>query len=59
MVGINGAGKTTLVKLMLRFYDPNDGEILYNGINLKEYELESLRGKFATVFRTIKTLLYQ
>lgn len=54
MVGINGAGKTTLVKLMLRFYDPNDGEILYNGINLKEYELESLRGKFATVFQDYK-----
>ena len=54
VVGINGAGKTTLIKLMLRFYDPDNGEILYNGVNLKEYELESLRAKFATVFQDYK-----
>lgn len=54
IVGINGAGKSTLVKLMLRFYDPTEGEILYNGINLKEYDVSSLRGAYATVFQDYK-----
>ncbi len=55
VVGINGAGKSTLVKLMLRFYDVTDGEILYNGINIKEYDQNSLRKRFATVFQDYKT----
>lgn len=55
LVGINGAGKTTLVKLMLRFYDVTDGEILYNGINIKEYNADLLRKRFATVFQDFKT----
>lgn len=55
IVGINGAGKSTLVKLLLRFYDVTEGEILYNGINIKEYEQNSLRERFATVFQDYKT----
>lgn len=55
VVGINGAGKTTFVKLLLRFYDATSGEILYNGINIREYDLEKLRLKFATVFQDYKT----
>lgn len=54
VVGINGAGKSTLLKLMLRFYDPNEGEILYNGVNIKEYNLDSYRNNFATVFQDYK-----
>lgn len=54
VVGINGAGKSTLVKLLLRFYDVTEGEILYNGINIKEYDIDSLRDKFATVFQDYK-----
>lgn len=54
IVGINGAGKSTLVKLMLRFYDADSGEILYNGINIKEYDLNSYRNAFATVFQDYK-----
>lgn len=54
VVGINGAGKSTLLKLMLRFYDVTDGEILYNGINIKEYDLNSYRNAFATVFQDYK-----
>lgn len=54
VVGINGAGKSTLVKLLLRFYDPDEGEIFYNGINIKEYNLESYRERFATVFQDYK-----
>ncbi len=55
LVGVNGAGKTTLVKLMLRFYDVTEGEILYNGKNIKEYNVQSLRRRFATVFQDYKT----
>lgn len=54
IVGQNGAGKTTFVKLLLRFYDPQEGEILYNGIDLKEYDLTSLRQRFSTVFQDYK-----
>lgn len=51
VVGHNGAGKTTLSKLMMRLYDVTEGEILYNGINIKEYNLDSYRKKFASVFQ--------
>ncbi len=54
IVGVNGAGKSTLVKLILRFYDADEGEILYNGINVKEYNVASLRSAFATVFQDYK-----
>lgn len=54
VVGKNGAGKTTFVKLLLRFYDRDSGEILYNGINIKEYDIESLRSRLATVFQDYK-----
>ena len=49
--GHNGAGKTTLSKLLMRLYDVTDGEILYNGINIKEYDLLKYREKFACVFQ--------
>lgn len=51
VVGHNGAGKTTLSKLIMRFYDVTEGEILYNGINIKEYDLIKYREKFASVFQ--------
>ncbi len=51
VVGHNGAGKTTLSKLLMRLYDVSEGEILYNGINIKEYTLKSYREKFASVFQ--------
>ncbi len=51
VVGHNGAGKTTLSKLIMRLYDVTDGEILYNGINIKEYNLQKYREKFASVFQ--------
>ena len=51
VVGQNGAGKTTLSKLIMRFYDVTEGEILYNGINIKEYDVLKYREKFASVFQ--------
>lgn len=54
IVGHNGAGKTTLSKLIMRLYDVTEGEILYNGKNIKEYTLESYRKKFCSVFQDYK-----
>ena len=51
IVGHNGAGKTTLIKLLQRLYDPNEGEILLNGENIKNYLLSSYRNLFGTVFQ--------
>ncbi|MBQ8015548.1 MAG: ATP-binding cassette domain-containing protein, partial [Clostridia bacterium] len=51
VVGHNGAGKTTLSKLIMRLYDVTEGEILYNGINIKEYNLLRYRERFASVFQ--------
>ncbi|MBO5938906.1 MAG: ABC transporter ATP-binding protein [Clostridia bacterium] len=54
LVGSNGSGKTTLVKLLLRLYDPKEGEILLNGVNIKEMTLDSYRDRFGTVFQDFK-----
>ena len=51
IVGHNGAGKTTLIKLLQRLYDPDEGEILLNGENIKSYRLSSYRNMFGTVFQ--------
>ena len=51
LVGHNGAGKSTIIKLLLRFYDPTQGEILLNGKNIKEYNLQKYRSLFATAFQ--------
>ena len=51
LVGHNGAGKTTLIKLLLRFYDPTEGQILLNGRDIKEYDLTKYRSLFATAFQ--------
>lgn len=53
-MGSNGSGKTTLVKLLLRLYDPSEGEILLDGTPIKEYSLTSYRESFSTVFQDFK-----
>ncbi len=54
LVGHNGAGKTTIIKLMLRLYDPDSGMILYNGKDIKTYNLKAYRDIFATTFQDFR-----
>jgi len=51
LVGHNGAGKSTIIKLLLRLYDPTEGEIFLNGRNIKEYNLRKYRELFAAAFQ--------
>jgi ATP-binding cassette, subfamily B, bacterial len=51
LVGENGAGKTTITKLMARLYDPTEGRITLDGVDLKEYDLASLRHAIGVIFQ--------
>ena len=51
LVGENGAGKTTLVKLLARLYDPDEGRILLDGHDLKDYDLDDLRRNIGVIFQ--------
>ncbi len=51
VVGANGAGKTSLAKLLCRFYDPDDGVVLVDGVDLRELDLGMWRGRCAAVFQ--------
>ena len=51
LVGENGAGKTTLVKLLARLYDPDEGRILLDGRDLREYDLDDLRANIGVIFQ--------
>jgi ATP-binding cassette subfamily B protein len=51
LVGENGAGKTTLVKLLSRLYDPDEGRILLDGHDLREYSVEALRANIGVIFQ--------
>jgi ATP-binding cassette, subfamily B, bacterial len=51
LVGENGAGKTTLVKLLARLYDPDEGRILLDGHDLREYDLGALRANIGVIFQ--------
>ena len=51
LVGENGAGKTTLVKLLARLYDPDEGRILLDGRDLREYDLDGLRANIGVIFQ--------
>jgi ATP-binding cassette, subfamily B, bacterial len=51
LVGENGAGKTTLAKLVARLYDPTEGRILLDGVDLRDFDLESLRHAVGIIFQ--------
>jgi len=53
LVGVNGAGKSTIVKLLLRLYEPDEGEISINGVNIKSYDMNSYRKKFSACFQDV------
>ncbi|HVF91097.1 MAG TPA: ABC transporter transmembrane domain-containing protein [Blastocatellia bacterium] len=53
LVGLSGAGKTTLSNLLLRFYDPTEGSILIDGVDIREAKLESLRAQIALVTQDV------
>ena len=56
VVGKNGSGKTTLVKLLCRLYEPEDGELLWNGKNIREYDLREWQKIFAIAFQDYSLL---
>lgn len=51
LVGLNGAGKTTLIKLLTRLYDPTEGQVFLDGVDLREYDLKSLHQRFGVIFQ--------
>lgn len=54
VVGMNGSGKTTFIKLMCRLYDPTEGEILLNGVNIKKYDYDEYLSIFSVVFQDFR-----
>ena len=55
LVGTNGAGKTSFVKLLCRLYDPSDGRITIDGIDLRSFELSDLRKEISVLFQNFVT----
>ena len=51
LVGQNGAGKTTLIKLLTRLYDPTEGQVLLDGVDLREYDPDELRSRIGVIFQ--------
>jgi ATP-binding cassette subfamily B protein len=58
LVGLNGAGKTTIVKLLTRLYDPDEGQILLDGYDLREYDLADLHAAIGVIFQDYVTYYF-
>lgn len=54
IVGKNGSGKTTFIKLLCRLYDPTEGEILLNGVNIQKYDYDEYMSIFSVVFQDFR-----
>lgn len=59
VVGENGSGKSTFIKLLCRLYDPQEGEILLNGVNIKKYRYDEYTAIFSVVFQDFSLLSHQ
>ncbi len=59
IVGMNGSGKTTFIKLLCRLYDPTEGEILLNGVNIKKYDYDEYMSIFSVVFQDFSLLSFK
>lgn len=58
VVGLNGAGKTTFIKLLTRLYEPIEGEILLNGVNIRKYDYEEYMNLLSVVFQDFKLMAF-
>ena len=58
VVGMNGSGKTTFIKLLCRLYDPTEGEILLNGVDIRKYDYHEYMSIFSVVFQDFKLLAF-
>lgn len=58
VVGMNGSGKTTFIKLMCRLYDPTEGEILLNGVNIQKYDYDEYMSLFSVVFQDFRLFAF-
>lgn len=58
VVGLNGAGKTTFIKLLCRLYDTDEGEILIDGVNIREYDYDEYMKLFSVVFQDFRLLSF-
>ncbi len=58
VVGMNGSGKTTFIKLLCRLYDPAEGEILLNGVNIKKYNYDEYMSVFSVVFQDYRLFAF-
>ena len=58
VVGMNGSGKTTFIKLLCRLYDPTEGQILLNGVDIKKYDYEEYMSLFSVVFQDFQLFAF-
>ena len=58
IVGLNGSGKSTLIKLLLRMYDPEQGTVRINGVDVREYRLSALRANFSVYFQETRNYCF-
>ncbi|MCI8306637.1 MAG: ABC transporter ATP-binding protein [Lachnospiraceae bacterium] len=58
VVGLNGAGKTTFIKLLLRLYEPTEGKILLNGVDVRQYDRDSYYKIFSPVFQSVELFAF-